>query len=337
MKNIHIIPTPNPSRIIKNHRNELLLTIQTLPLDKEIYCYPQNIHITDGSEIKNGDWCVDIEDNVVFKVKEQGHSGLLRSETDSFVEDSCRKIIFTTDRQIILDGVQAIPEEFLEWFCSKNGKVPFIEVYANYNRGNGKYYSKLIIPKKEVCTCEIGHPYNNACCEIHGSIPKEELQQELPKTEIDWSKFPQSTKDAVGYVEPKQELKLSEGWSTNEQTVDFKQETLEEDNFTLIEKELIKEAKKVWRELHPNPVEMALFGAKWQLENMPIQILNVDNVYARIENGVVIIEENEKRYSEKDLREAFIAGGNSQIEDDDAYGSAYIKYMEKWFKKFKKK
>ena len=27
---------------------------------------------------------------------------------------------------------------------------------------------------------------------------------------------------------------------------------------------LIEEAKKLWDESHPNPIEMALFGAKWQ-------------------------------------------------------------------------
>ena len=45
-------------------------------------------------------------------------------------------------------------------------------------------------------------------------------------------------------------------------------ETLEEAEFTLIEKELIKEAKKVWNDSHPNPIEMALFGANWQAEKM---------------------------------------------------------------------
>jgi hypothetical protein len=45
----------------------------------------------------------------------------------------------------------------------------------------------------------------------------------------------------------------------------------------------------------------------------------------------------ERMYSEEDMRKAFIAGGNSQIEEDDAYGSAYGKYMEEWFGKFKKK
>jgi hypothetical protein len=47
--------------------------------------------------------------------------------------------------------------------------------------------------------------------------------------------------------------------------------------------------------------------------------------------------QKEKSYSEEDLKKAFIAGGNSQIEEDDAYGSAYMEYMEEWFEQFKKK
>lgn len=44
-----------------------------------------------------------------------------------------------------------------------------------------------------------------------------------------------------------------------------------------------------------------------------------------------------RMYSEEDMREAFIAGGNSQIEEDDGYGTEYDAYMEEWFEQFKKK
>ena len=48
-------------------------------------------------------------------------------------------------------------------------------------------------------------------------------------------------------------------------------------------------------------------------------------------------EQDKNKYSEEDMRKAFIAGGNSQIEEDDDYGSAYDAYMEEWFEKFKNK
>jgi hypothetical protein len=47
--------------------------------------------------------------------------------------------------------------------------------------------------------------------------------------------------------------------------------------------------------------------------------------------------QQERMYSEEDMRKAFIAGGNSCIEEDDVYGSAYKAYMKKWFEQFKKK
>jgi hypothetical protein len=46
--------------------------------------------------------------------------------------------------------------------------------------------------------------------------------------------------------------------------------------------------------------------------------------------------QQERMYSEEDMRKAFIAGGNSQIEEDDDYGTEYDAYMEEWFLQFKK-
>jgi hypothetical protein len=39
-----------------------------------------------------------------------------------------KKIILTTDPKLIADGVQSIDDEFLEWFCSKNGNVDYVDV-----------------------------------------------------------------------------------------------------------------------------------------------------------------------------------------------------------------
>lgn len=47
--------------------------------------------------------------------------------------------------------------------------------------------------------------------------------------------------------------------------------------------------------------------------------------------------QQERSYSEEDMRKAFIAGGNSQIEEDDDYGTEYDAYMEEWFEQLKKK
>jgi hypothetical protein len=132
-KNLWLLPTDKSSRLVKIKGNLFYTTTKNIP--SAIY---QNIYITSDEEIKEGDWCIDIEDSEVFKVKEQGHSGLLRSATDSFVEDSCKKIILTTDQDLIKDGVQAIDDDFLEWFI-KNPSCEEVEII--------KIEDELISPK----------------------------------------------------------------------------------------------------------------------------------------------------------------------------------------------
>ena len=97
---------------------------------------PHDLYILSNDEIKEGDWVIDIENNILFKVKEQGHSGLLRSETDSFIKDACRKVIATNTSlkgkwlQTCFSG-----EEIYE----KLPQIPFlfIQYYIEqYNLGN---------------------------------------------------------------------------------------------------------------------------------------------------------------------------------------------------------
>jgi hypothetical protein len=59
--------------------------------------------------------------------------------------------------------------------------------------------------------------------------------------------------------------------------------------------------------------------------------------YGRSKLTEQLIWQQERMYSEEDMRKAFIAGGNSQIEEDDYYGTEYDAYMEEWFEQFKKK
>lgn len=74
-------------------------------------------------------------------------------------------------------------------------------------------------------------------------------------------------------------------------------------------KDSLEEAAERYWAKQPYNEDAFIEGAKWQAKKM---------------------------YSEEDLREAFIAGGNSQIDEDDAYSSAYMEYMEEWFEQFKK-
>jgi hypothetical protein len=157
MKNIYLLPTDKPSRLIKNNHSQLLLTIQTLPLDREIGCFPQNIYITSDEEIKEGEkdfyiiandrdktWINCVEKVVECKI-DSNHGKVLILSIGGFlfVDEGC-KIILTTDQDLIADGVQAIDDEFLQWYVN-NPSCEFVKTY--WNPLNSEY--DFMIPKEE--------------------------------------------------------------------------------------------------------------------------------------------------------------------------------------------
>ena len=120
MENLFVLPTDKPSRLVKNGSNVLLLTIQTLPLDVELGCFPHNIYITSDEEIKEGDWCIeydDIDKKWLSPYKPNNEFwDMVGKANYCRIRGTVKKIILTTDPQLIADGVQAIDDEFLEWF-----------------------------------------------------------------------------------------------------------------------------------------------------------------------------------------------------------------------------
>jgi hypothetical protein len=107
----------------------------------------QHIYITTNEEINEGDWCID-KHNVVYK-----------QETDKIFTkfNGAKKIILTTDQDLIKDGVQAIDDEFLEWFVKNPTceEVEVIKVCSTGRKCDGKGKNcnmaklKIIIPKEE--------------------------------------------------------------------------------------------------------------------------------------------------------------------------------------------
>ena len=149
MNNIYILPTDKPSR---------LYTVDSIgKLDwSEGYLHQvdgatnQNIYITNDEEIKEGDWCLD-KFNQRWKLEDErliafDSKGIKRFSTDNILGHDCKKIILTTDQS--LDGVQAIDDEFLEWFV-KNQSCEKAEVEGNIYKGQDETEYKIIIPKEE--------------------------------------------------------------------------------------------------------------------------------------------------------------------------------------------
>jgi len=126
MKNIHILPTDKPSRLFE-FMTQLILSDKIISGEDGLN---KNIYITNDEEIKEGDLIFSTKTNNIFKA-----DSIEYLESHNIIEDFdklfyinskyAKKIILTTDQN--LDGVQAIDDEFLEWFV-KNSSCESIEV-----------------------------------------------------------------------------------------------------------------------------------------------------------------------------------------------------------------
>ena len=181
MKNIHILPTLQPSRLWfhKLNRN---LGFSDLPMEYNgsgTWVEGRNIYITNDEEIKEGDWFYNIISlkPEPFKACENGN-GYVNCSKYSHNRIDCKKIILTTDQELIKEGVQAIDEDFLEWFV-KNPSCEKIEVNKSYS---GIYYIKypykIIIPQEEPKQDEIDFMANELVIEKEKFESKETLEQE---------------------------------------------------------------------------------------------------------------------------------------------------------------
>jgi hypothetical protein len=141
MKNIFVIPTDKYSPLVHSTSKYggLFLSIYYSPM-KEMGDSYQNIYITSDEEIKEGDWCYDDFLKSVFQA-----NSIMGVKT----QNTSKKIILTTDQDLIKDGVQDIDDEFLEWFI-KNPSCEEGEVDKNWNYPLDKRWEyKIIIPKEE--------------------------------------------------------------------------------------------------------------------------------------------------------------------------------------------
>ena len=107
---------------------------------ENIHKIKENIYITNDEEIKEGDWMI------------RGNEQPIKVTKDFFWDFGVRyyKIILTTDQDLIKDGVQAIDDEFLEWFI-KNPSCQEVDINIDFGVGldiSINFY-KIIIPKEE--------------------------------------------------------------------------------------------------------------------------------------------------------------------------------------------
>ena len=242
MKNIYLIPTDKPSRLLQS-----LKVIELL--DKEwlspIGNVNRNIYITSDEEIKEGEWYYDTKDfESLFPIYQ-------RSQDPKFYS-GCKKIILTTDPDLIADGVQAIDDEFLEWFV-KNPSCESIEV-------EDEGCQKWINPEELKPT---KHKY------IWISVYKIIIPQEEPKQSSNFYE------DLKKHFENTPKDKLLEEWEKSAES-DKVGPTVEE-FLNNSKQETLEEAARIWNESfdeydefvkkhNTNIQNSFIAGAQWQQE-----------------------------------------------------------------------
>lgn len=313
MKNIHILPTDKPSRLHLAYDKDFYLSVEPfIQLDTKNY-KSFNIYITSDEDIKEGvdQWYLD------KVLNEPYNSGGAQYSSKQDI------IILTTDQDLIADGVQAIDDEFLEWFvknpsCKEVGIVDdkklssksiydAVEgdlVYSHHGYGGiinslskdvrvgiDNYIETAITSETGWETLDINnYKIYDKCYKI--IIPKEEPKQEtLEEVDNEWS------------LSKAQEFALSK----------FKRGKIPSKG--IMTWEAILEVLKV------GVLTGHKFGAKWQ---------------------------QERSYSEEDMEKSFEAGRSyhehlemqkaKYFEPDDTHKIDYKKYsFKEWFEQFKKK
>ena len=148
MKNLHLIQTDKPSRLFDDG---MQLYLGELEDRKGHPVTNYNIYITNDEKIKEGDWFL-------------SKTGIVHNNWGWNYGD--KKIILTTDQS--LNGVQAINDEFLEWF-ERNPSCEEVEVGYGWIRltetDNEGYW--VSIPDKQF--------------EMQQEEPKQETLEEVAK------------------------------------------------------------------------------------------------------------------------------------------------------------
>jgi hypothetical protein len=313
MKNIHLLKTSKPSKLLKD------LVDKTYQFKKEDTFgnrieLPLNIYITSDEEIKEGDWVTNGLTIMIANLDGQ-------PTMDDY--HPWKKIILTTDQDLIKDGVQAIDDEFLEWFV-KNPSCEFVEInkyaYAKPNFGN----YKIIIPKEE---------------------PKQRLEKYSERfdnkdNEIVEGVFNPDTWGKRVVEEPKQELPgingqtfkivLKEKWFP-------KQETLEEVVSKQFQEDFNKEVGKVLtQELQKRESETPVEWIYRNLLENPISNQDVEYNEAVFHNAKEMEKEQDKKlYSEEEVRN--IVEQTIEKFYKHRYVETKAEMKEQWFEQFKKK
>ena len=254
IKNLWILPTDKPSRLyLGNNGNFVFGMMQTSIQSRNDDFTNQNTHITSNKDINENDYII-TKDGRLVQV-----SYLLSKDLDG-----AKKIILTTDQDLIKDGVQAIDDEFLEWFV-KNSSCEEVEVNKLCYGALSGYADagyKIIIPKEEPIQESYICPHTKVQCDDECCVSAEDchikssigiLSEPKQRLEKYSERFDNKDNELVeGVFNP-------ENWGRRLVKEKPKQETLEE---------FAERYTENWFENGDKSIELVIAGAKWQQEQI---------------------------------------------------------------------
>jgi hypothetical protein len=219
MKNIHLLPTEKPSRLTKpGGSSSIKLYTNGLTNTPKGHCKNYHLYITSNEEIKEGDYGLIGKEVGKIILTEDGYEFLIGKGVSyeygdyHSLQKVCKKIILTTDQDLIADGVQAIDDEFLEWFV-KNPSCEFVEIR--------KYHSGILSDITEITSS------------LKIIIPQEEPKQETLE-EYSNGLYKQSLKDDVDLTFS-DGVKLGAKWQS-ERMYSEEEVTINEESFEQFKK-----------------------------------------------------------------------------------------------------
>lgn len=185
MKNIHGLPTDKPSRLFITDGK--LFNYHKPQEGDGVKIINQNIYITSDEKLPY--------DSTIFHTGAFYHRDfggdihIINKDTHYPNPNFCKRIILTTDQDLIDDGVQAIDDEFLEWFIN-NPSCDRVEVerdsreVGGHNGGSVIEYGiyEIIIPKEEAKQelPQLGtKEFNDLASAYFGGKPKQYLEKEM--------------------------------------------------------------------------------------------------------------------------------------------------------------
>lgn len=172
MKNVFLLQTDKPSRLQLQINGKLHLENgQSIALKSF-----QNLYITSDEKIEVGDWFYNPKlPNHIFEANPHNTKHL--SDIDYI-----KKIVLTTDPNLVEDGIQEVSDELIEWLI--DNPCEYVKI-STHQVSNDEIFYTVMIPENSCDNCN-----NDVCC----CIAKEETLESAAKEYVDERAFKDGAK-----------------------------------------------------------------------------------------------------------------------------------------------